>query len=82
MASTGKLINKKKLQCSFCDSINLSKVINFGDVALAGAFLEYDEIRHEKKYPPDVSHALPHKFLFEILTAKELLCLYMFHKYL
>ena len=56
MPSIGKHLNKERFKCSFCDSNNLSNVINFGDVALAGAFLEYSEIIHEKKYPLNICY--------------------------
>ena len=54
MPSSGTLITNKRFKCSFCDSNNLSNVINFGDVALAGAFLKYDETINEKKYPLNI----------------------------
>ena len=54
MASTGTLITNKRFKCSFCDSNNLYDVINFGDVALAGAFLDYYETINEKKYPLNI----------------------------
>lgn len=38
-------------RCAFCDSNALSEVINFGDVAIAGAFLRKEQIPKEKKYP-------------------------------
>lgn len=37
--------------CSFCDSRNLGLVMDFGEVALAGAFLRRDQFAAEKKYP-------------------------------
>lgn len=37
--------------CSFCGSSVLSEIIDFGDVAVAGAFLTKDQISTEKKYP-------------------------------
>lgn len=40
-----------KSQCAFCDCSELSPVIDFGQVALAGAFLSRAEIPAEKKYP-------------------------------
>ncbi len=54
MPTIGTLTTKKTFKCLFCDSNNLSEVINFGDVALAGAFLNDDEIIHEKKYPLNI----------------------------
>lgn len=40
-----------KYKCVFCSSEKLSEVVNFGDVAIAGAFLKKEEISSEKKYP-------------------------------
>lgn len=37
--------------CSFCDSESMSQIMDFGDVALAGAFLEEEEFTDEQKYP-------------------------------
>lgn len=37
--------------CSFCGSSALVEVINFGEVALAGAFLRKSDFNQEKKYP-------------------------------
>ncbi len=37
--------------CSFCDSRNLGLIMDFGDVALAGAFVRPDQFAAEKKYP-------------------------------
>lgn len=37
--------------CSFCDSKNLKEILNFGEVALAGGFIEKSFIGREKKYP-------------------------------
>ena len=54
MPSTGTLTTNKRFKCSFCDSNNLIDVINFGDVALAGAFLNYEETINEKKYPLNI----------------------------
>lgn len=36
--------------CSFCNSNQLSLVVDFGEVALAGAFLKPEQFEHEKKY--------------------------------
>ena len=35
----------------FCGSSALTEIIDFGDVALAGAFLKKEEFPKEKKYP-------------------------------
>lgn len=37
--------------CAFCGSTELTNVIDFGEVAVAGAFLEKEDISKEKKYP-------------------------------
>jgi len=38
-------------KCVFCGSSKLTNVIDFGDVAVAGAFIEKHHIKSEKKYP-------------------------------
>lgn len=38
-------------RCAFCGSSILAEVIDFGTVAIAGAFLSKDEISNERKYP-------------------------------
>ena len=42
---------KKDKKCAFCGSSALSDVIDFGTVAVAGAFLKKEEFAKEKKYP-------------------------------
>ena len=37
--------------CAFCKSTKLSSVIDFGDVALAGGFLNKEDFKDEIKYP-------------------------------
>jgi methylation protein EvaC len=37
--------------CSFCNSKSMSKVMDFGDVALAGGFLRPEQFADEKYYP-------------------------------
>ena len=37
--------------CAFCGSTTLTEVIDFGNVAIAGAFLKKEQIPDEKKYP-------------------------------
>lgn len=37
--------------CAFCDSTKMSEVMDFGEVALAGAFLKPEQFLSEKKYP-------------------------------
>ena len=39
------------LCCSFCDSSDMSEIIDFGDVALAGGFLKPEQFDTEMKYP-------------------------------
>lgn len=41
----------KNKNCAFCNSTDLTEVIDFGDVAIAGAFLKEADISKEKKYP-------------------------------
>jgi len=48
-ASKSKNAQEKK--CAFCGSTALTDVIDFGEVALAGAFLKQEDIPQEKKYP-------------------------------
>ena len=38
-------------KCSFCGSTGLKEILNFGNVALAGGFIEKSHIGKEKKYP-------------------------------
>lgn len=37
--------------CSFCDSNSMTKIIDFGEMALAGAFLKPEQFDDEKFYP-------------------------------
>jgi hypothetical protein len=37
--------------CAFCDSASMAPIMDFGEVALAGAFLTVDQYPNEKKYP-------------------------------
>jgi len=37
--------------CAFCDSTSMDPIMDFGDVALAGAFLTENRFFNEKKYP-------------------------------
>ena len=37
-------------RCSFCSSINMKLIMDFGKVALAGAFIKNKEFNNEKKY--------------------------------
>ena len=42
---------KEAKKCAFCGSTGLTDVIDFGTVAVAGAFLKQEEFAKEKKYP-------------------------------
>ena len=37
--------------CSFCDSLAMSEIMDFGRVALAGAFLKPEQFASEATYP-------------------------------
>lgn len=51
MSNTSDINVLGSKMCAFCGSSELTEVINFGDVALAGGFLKKEEIPNEKKYP-------------------------------
>ena len=36
--------------CSFCDGMRMSEVMDFGEVALAGAFIKPEQFESERKY--------------------------------
>ena len=38
-------------RCAFCNSKSKTKIIDFGKVALAGAFLKPDQFANESSYP-------------------------------
>ena len=42
---------KSTFNCSFCSSKNMELVMDFGKVALAGAFIKNKKFNEEKKYP-------------------------------
>lgn len=44
-------VEKIRLSCSFCSSPNMKLVMDFGKVALAGAFLKPEDFSVEKKIP-------------------------------
>ena len=44
-------VQKTTFKCSFCVSTKMKKIIDFGEVALAGAFFKTKEFSNEKKYP-------------------------------
>ena len=43
--------NNNKLNCRFCNSNKIKKIIDFGKVGLAGGFLLPNEFSNEKTYP-------------------------------
>jgi SAM-dependent methyltransferase len=45
-----RTVNIKKIDCHICNSSKVLKIIDFGYVGLAGAFLKKKEILSEKKY--------------------------------
>ena len=46
-----KAKNNHKLNCRFCNSNKIKKIIDFGEVGLAGGFLLPNEFPKEKTYP-------------------------------
>jgi methylation protein EvaC len=44
-------MTKAVAKCSFCDSTAMSEIMDFGRVALAGAFLKREQFASEKTYP-------------------------------
>jgi SAM-dependent methyltransferase len=40
--------------CRFCEGENLLEILDFGNVPLAGAFIEQTDIAHEKYYPLEI----------------------------
>lgn len=53
MDTTAKKTGKftQRTTCRFCESKNLTKVLDFGNVPLAGGFLKPDQFEQEKYYP-------------------------------
>ncbi len=45
----------RRTGCRFCDSTNLEKILDFGDVPLAGGFLKEKDFAQEKYYPLDLT---------------------------
>lgn len=41
----------KNYCCSFCDSTHMSEIMDFGEVALAGAFLKPEQFESERRFP-------------------------------
>jgi SAM-dependent methyltransferase len=44
--------------CRFCDGTNLTKILDFGNVPLAGGFLKEEDFKDEKFYPLDLSFCM------------------------
>ena len=49
----GKYHSRKN--CRFCNGTNLTKILDFGNVPLAGGFLKEKDFEDEKYYPLDLS---------------------------
>jgi len=45
----------RRTDCRFCGGVNLTKVLDFGEVPLAGGFLKDSEFSEEKYYPLDLN---------------------------
>ena len=46
------MFNKKtEFTCAICNKLDMSLIMDFGEVALAGAFLKPENIAQEKKFP-------------------------------
>jgi SAM-dependent methyltransferase len=47
------MINKKNTEfvCAFCGELNMSLIMDFGEVALAGGFLKPENFTNEQKFP-------------------------------
>ena len=62
--------NNKKLEnsnCRFCKSENLTKIIDFGEVGLAGGFLLSSQFTEEKTYPQELVYC-EDCFLLQIIN--------------
>lgn len=44
--------------CRFCNGTNLTKILDFGNVPLAGGFLKEEDFQEEKYYPLDLSFCM------------------------
>ena len=66
----------RRADCRFCESTNLVKILDFGNVPLAGGFLKEEDFSNEKFYPLElnfcedcflvqVSNVIPAEVLFE-----------------
>lgn len=51
--SIGEFVRRKN--CRFCQSTDLTTILDFGYVPLAGGFLKKEEFKNEKFYPLDLS---------------------------
>lgn len=51
--------------CAFCGEGNLKEVIDFGNVALAGAFLKQEDFAKEKKFPLKICFC-PHCYAVQV----------------
>ena len=47
-----------RLSCRFCASENLVEILNFGNVPLAGAFIEKNDFKNEKFYPLKINYCV------------------------
>ena len=45
-----KIKESEAVNCAFCDSKQMSEVMDFGQVALAGGFLKLEQIAKERKF--------------------------------
>lgn len=52
----GKYHTRKN--CRFCNGTNLTKILDFGNVPLAGGFLKEEDFQEEKYYPLDLSFCM------------------------
>ena len=70
----GKFVRRKS--CRFCQGTHLTKILDFGNVPLAGGFLKEEDFPNEKYYPLDlnfcrdccliqVSNVVPAEVLFQ-----------------
>lgn len=51
MKDSASQLKQGGITCAFCDSCKIHKIMDFGNVALAGAFLKPDDFTDEKLYP-------------------------------
>jgi cytochrome c1 len=48
-----------RTNCRFCESKNLVKILDFGNVPLAGGFLKKEDFSNEKFYPLELKFFNP-----------------------